>query len=91
MKLRLPKVHVYSNVTAQIYTDAELMFEQVSSPVLWKRTIEEMSAQGVDTFIEVGAGRTLCGLVSKIIPDALVLNVEDRRSLANTLETLNNK
>jgi [acyl-carrier-protein] S-malonyltransferase len=91
MKLRSPNVHVYSNVTAQIYTDIDLLFEQVSSPVLWKKTIEEMSAQGVDTFIEVGAGKTLCGLVSKIVPGALTLNVEDGRSLAKTVEILNSK
>lgn len=91
LQLKSPKIPVYSNVTAQIYTGIELLFDQVSSPVLWKKTIEEMCAQGVDTFIEVGAGKTLSNLVSKIVSDAVVLNVEDERSLVKTLEVLKNK
>ena len=51
----------------------------------------EEIAQLVDTFIEVGAGKTLSNLVSKIVSDAVVLNVEDERSLVKTLEVLKNK
>ncbi|NLM62001.1 MAG: ACP S-malonyltransferase [Clostridiales bacterium] len=91
LRLKEPKIPVYSNVTAQIYTGEDLLFEQVSSPVLWKKTIEDMSARGVDIFIEVGAGKTLCSLVSAIIPDALALNVEDEGSLAKTLEVIKNR
>lgn len=83
-----PTVPVFSNVTAQIYENEDLLFRQVSSPVLWKKTIEAMALEGVDTFIEVGAGKTLCGLVSKIIPDAVILNVENAQSLSKTIESL---
>ena len=84
------KIPVYSNVTAQFYDDNpwDLLSRQVSSPVLWQRTVENMIADGVDTFIEVGAGRVLSGLISRINPDVLVLNVCDAGSLEKTVEAL---
>ena len=46
------------------------MREQVRSPVQWQKTIENMAATGVNTFIEVGAGKVLCGLIGKTVPEA---------------------
>lgn len=83
-----PRYPVYANATAAPYTGKELLFKQVNSPVLWQKTIEEMAAAGVDTFVEVGAGKTLCGLVAKICPEATALSVQDAESLQNTLEVL---
>lgn len=88
LRLNEPSIPVYANATADIYTDVDLMFRQVNSPVLWRKTVENMRDAGVETFIEVGAGKTLCGLISKTIPDARVLNVEDKNSLEHTLEVL---
>lgn len=88
LRFTQPVTQVFSNVTAEPYKDEDLLFRQVSSPVLWKNTIEAMAAQGVDLFIEVGAGKTLSGLVQKILPGAAVLNVEDAQSLQKTLEKL---
>ena len=84
------KIPVYSNVTAQFYDDNpwDLLSRQVSSPVLWQRTVENMIADGVDTFIEVGAGRVLSGLISRINPEVSVLNVCDAGSLEKTVEAL---
>jgi len=48
-------------------------------------TIENMIADGADTFIEVGAGKTLSGFISKINSEVRVFNVEDSASLAKTL------
>ena len=81
-------VPVYANVTAQPYDAEELLFRQVSSPVLWQRTIEAMLKDGADTFVEVGPGKTLSGLIAKIAPDARICRVEDEKSLNETMEVL---
>jgi [acyl-carrier-protein] S-malonyltransferase len=81
------KTPIYSNVTASVYTSevGELLSRQVKSPVLWQRTIENMIADGVDVFIEVGAGKTLSGLIKKINASVKVFNVCDVESLNNTI------
>ncbi|MDO4562556.1 MAG: ACP S-malonyltransferase [Clostridia bacterium] len=64
---------LYSNVTALPYQQGEerkLLSRQVCSPVLWQKTIENMAADGFDTFIEVGVGNTLSTLIGRILPDA---------------------
>ncbi len=85
-----PEIPVVSNVTAKEYTDAELLLEQVHRPVMWQKTVMYLAENGVDTFIEVGIGKTLSNLVRKILPEALVLNVEDEASLAEAQEVLKN-
>lgn len=86
------KIPLYSNYTAEIYDDnvKDLLAKQVCNAVKWQQIVENLTAQGVDTFIEVGAGKTLSGLIKKIAPTALVLNVMDTESLNKTIETLNN-
>lgn len=85
------KVPLYSNVTAQIYSDPIMLPAlQVKRPVLWQKTIENMIADGVDTFIEVGPGKTLSGLIKKISGDVKILNVCDIPSLENTLAEVRN-
>ena len=68
IELGKPKIPVYSNITAQPYHgDYKLLIsKQISNPVKWQQTIENMLADGVDTFIECGPGNVLCGLVKKI-------------------------
>ncbi|MEG1427971.1 MAG: ACP S-malonyltransferase, partial [Oscillospiraceae bacterium] len=85
------KIPVYANFTAQPYGDnpAELLEKQVSNPVRWQETIEHMIAKGVTSFVEVGAGKTLSGLIKKINQEVSVWNVEDGESLAATLKGLN--
>ncbi len=65
--IRIPYV---SNVTAQTVTDAvnvkDLLMKQISSPVRWQQTIELMLNEGVDTFVEIGPGKTLTGFMRKI-------------------------
>lgn len=86
-ELNAPYMPIYSNVTAQPYADdyKALITAQVESPVQWQKTVENLIEQGVDTFIEVGVGKTLAGLIKKINKDVTVYNVEDRA----TLEALN--
>ena len=61
---------------------------QVSSPVRWLQTVDNMTAAGVDRFIEIGPGKILTGLVRQINRDAVYANIENTTGLRNTLETL---
>jgi [acyl-carrier-protein] S-malonyltransferase len=63
---------------------SEALTNQVSSPVRWLQSIEYLIENGVGTFVEVGAGKILSGLVRQIDRDVRVFNVEDRESLSNT-------
>ncbi|MEE1282305.1 MAG: ACP S-malonyltransferase [Acutalibacteraceae bacterium] len=86
-ELNEPNVPIYSNFTAQPYDNdyKSLITAQVESPVQWNKTVENLIEQGVDTFIEVGVGKTLAGLIKKINKDVTVYNVENKA----TLEALN--
>lgn len=89
MEFGTPSCPLYSNVTAQPYEDGqfkELLSRQVENPVRWQTIVENMIAAGVDTFIEVGPGKTLAGLIGKINSDVRALNVEDAESLKHTIE-----
>ena len=69
-----------ANVTADYVSNKEdvkpLLQKQVSSSVKWQQTIERMIADGVDTFIEIGPGKTLSGFMRKINRDMTVINIE---------------
>lgn len=62
------RIPLYSNMTAEPYTEnaAELLSGQICSPVLWEKLIRNMIADGVDTFIEIGPGKTLCNMIQRI-------------------------
>ncbi len=85
-----------ANVTAE-YMDVkeqeqkkvkELLKKQVFSPVLWRQSMETMLAEGVDTFIEVGPGKTLSGLIKQIDRQAKVINVERVSDLEQLTELM---
>lgn len=63
-----PKIPLYSNRTGAVYSGnaKELLAQQIASPVHWEAIVRDMIAAGVDTFIELGPGSTLCGLIQKI-------------------------
>jgi len=86
------KIPVVTNVTAEYINDKtvvpDLLVKQVSSPVLWEKSVRKMIENGVDTFIEIGPGKVLSGFVKKISKDVKTLNVEDIDSLNKTLEDL---
>lgn len=91
MDVKAPQMPVYANYTAEPYgeNDAKFLLEkQVSNPVRWQQTVERMIEAGVDTFVEVGAGKTLCGLIKKTNRAVKVYNVEDADTLAATLAAL---
>ncbi len=66
----------------------ERLTQQVSSPVRWLQTIENLTKNGVDKFTEIGPGKVLTGLVRQIKKDAVNYNIENTTSLRNTLELL---
>ena len=83
------KIPLYANVTAGVYNDpGRLIAEQVNHPVLWQKTVENMIADGFDTFIELGPGKTLAGLIRRINPNVKVYNVSDAGALEKTAEGL---
>ena len=67
------------------------LVRQLPSPVLWEDSVRMMSEMGVTTFLEVGPGTVLTGLVKRIVPDAVTGNVHDPRSLEATMKTLSVK
>lgn len=81
-----------ANVTADYVTNADevkpLLKKQVSSSVKWQQTVEKMIADGVDTFIEIGPGRTLTGFMRKINRDMKVYNIEKLEDLDKVVEAL---
>jgi len=93
MVLNAPTVPLYSNYTSRLYNNnqqniKENIAQQVNHPVLWQTIIEKMAADGIDTFVEVGAGKTLCGLIKKTLPDVKIHHVEDADSLNSTIQAL---
>lgn len=73
-----PEVQIYSDYTAKPYEGdyKALVKAQVENPVKWQTIVENMIADGVDTFIEVGVGKTLTGLIKRINPDVKAFKVE---------------
>ena len=78
LDITAPKIPVYSNFTAAPYTNdiCGLLCTQVMNPVKWQQTIENMIADGADTFIEVGPGKVLSGLIKRISKDVKIMNVD---------------
>ena len=82
---------ILHNVDAELNDNAstvnDRLTRQVSSPVQWLKTIENMRAAGVERFVEIGPGKVLTGLVRQIEREAVYANIENSGSLRNTLET----
>ena len=90
VSLREERLPVYANLTAGPYGEdkKETMAAQCENPVRWQKTIENMIANGVDTFIEVGVGKTLDGLIKKINPEVTVYQIENKEGLDAAAEAL---
>lgn len=89
-----PKYTLYSNVTGLPYEAvegyADLLARQVISPVRWQTIVEHMIDAGFDTFIEVGPGNTLSGLIGKINSTVKTYHVDSADSLRATIEEVTN-
>lgn len=68
----------------------ELLEKQISSPVRWQQSVERLLADGFDTFVEIGPGRTLSSFVKKINREVTVLNVDKYEDLDKCMEVLKN-
>ncbi len=79
MTLNAPRVPLYANVTAAPVSGPDeirtTLVEQVTGTVRWRESIAAMAATGVDSFVELGAGKVLAGLVKRIAPGATAVSV----------------
>lgn len=88
------RVPYVANLTAEYVKEKEeivsLLIRQISGSVRWQQSVEKMIAQGVDTFVEIGPGKTIAGFVKKINKEVKVINVERYEDLAKCVEELGN-
>jgi [acyl-carrier-protein] S-malonyltransferase len=92
LKMQKPDYPVACNVRAAFVTDElrarDTLVRQVTGSVKWEQCMRLLIAQNVNTFIEVGPGKVLCGLMRQIDRSKTCLNVGDETSLTKTLEQL---
>ena len=95
VKLRAFSTPYVTNVTAEYVTEPseikELLGRQVYSSVKWQQSVERMIADGVDTFIEIGPGRTLTGFLKKINKNVTGLHIEKVEDLDAVVKMLGEK
>lgn len=87
-KMNIP---VITNLTGDIVDQnniVQTLIKQVMSPVKWEQTVKRLIELGVDTFVEVGVGKTLSSFVKKVSKDVAVYNVEDLSSFEKTCKGL---
>jgi [acyl-carrier-protein] S-malonyltransferase len=87
-----PAIPVVANVDAEPKRSAhaaiDALIRQVSSPVRWEDVVRRLIAEGVTTFVEMGPGTVLAGLIKKIDRDVTVMSIEDAAGLAAAVERL---
>ena len=92
VEIHKPQIPYVCNVDASYVTDAgpvrELLEKQVSHSVCWQQSVEKMITDGVDTFIEIGPGKTLTGFMRKINKDVKVMNIDKLADMDKVLEEL---
>lgn len=92
LEMQKPVYPVACNVDANLVTDdiraLQTLVRQVTGSVQWDPCMRLLVAQGVQTFIEVGPGKVLCGLMRQIDRSKTCLNVADEASLGKTLQSL---
>jgi [acyl-carrier-protein] S-malonyltransferase len=90
--LATPRAGVVCNVDAALLEDADrsrdALIRQVTGSVKWEQSMRLLIAQGVDTFVEIGPGKVLCGLMRQIDRSQKCYNVADETSLQKTLEQI---
>lgn len=89
------KIPYVTNVTGEfIYEKSEikpLLSRQISSPVKWQQSVEKMISNGVDTFVEIGPGRTLNGFIRKINRDVSVYSIQTVEDMEKVIQTVKEK
>lgn len=89
-----PQADIVMNVTGEVATDADnitdLLFQQITHPVQWEKTLRTIEEIGITHFVEVGPGKVLSGLVKRTLPDSSAMNVEDIETLSLVIDTHGN-
>lgn len=84
--LQPPQIDIAMNVTGEFATNTDnirhLLFEQITQPVQWEKTLHTIQKNNITDFIEVGPGKVLSGLVKRTLPECPALNVEDVETLS---------
>lgn len=96
IKLNDMNIPVITNLTAEVVEDksqiVDILTKQVMNPVKWEQSVKKMIELGVDTFVEMGPGKTLSSFVKKaakeVGADVSIYNVEDLKTLEKTVEGL---
>lgn len=92
--LHPPKVGMAMNVTGRFATDVDdirrLLFQQITQPVQWEKTLRTIEESGPTHFIEVGPGKVLSGLVKRTLPESSAMNVEDAKTLSVVVDAYEN-
>jgi [acyl-carrier-protein] S-malonyltransferase len=87
-----PVIPLIANVTAAKATDGEtiarLLVQQVTTTVRWRESVLAMTGLGVDSFVELGAGKVLAGLIRRIAPDAAAASAGSPAEIEQLLKTL---
>ena len=92
VNLKTLKIPYVTNVTAEYVRDInetkKLLEKQVVSSVLWQESVENMIARGVDTFVEIGPGRTLTGFIRKINKGVKTYNISTMEDMDKVVKEL---
>lgn len=87
--MRIPYV---TNVTGEFIQDKSeikpLLSRQISSPVKWQQSVENMIAKGVDTFVEIGPGKTLSGFIRKINKEVAVYSIQTIEDMEKVIQAV---
>ena len=88
--LNSPQTDIVMNVTGEIASDSEdireLLFQQITAPVQWEKTLKSIAKTGNTRFVEVGPGTVLSGLVKRTLLESTILNVEDIETLSHVID-----
>ena len=88
-KFQNAKIPVIKNIDGMPYeildNKVEILSNHIISPVYWEKSVQTMITMGVDTFIEVGPGKTLSGFIRKIDKEKKIYHIEDQASLEEVI------
>ena len=91
-RVAAPAVPLVANVTAERATDPDairdLLVRQVTGTVRWRESVLACAAMGVDSFVELGAGKVLAGLARRIVPDAAAMSAATPAEIEALLKRL---
>ncbi len=95
LQVRVPEIPFLANVKGDFLSDPsrikEALISQVSNPVCWEASMRKILAKGIKSFLEIGPGKVLTGLLRRIDRTATIYNVEDKGSLERTVDSVTGK